>query len=69
MPRVELSRKNNADAIASGRAEILEGNVAALPWPDNRFSAGASANMFFFVPEPQKALLIKRRYAGSFHAG
>lgn len=53
---VELSRKNNADAIASGRAEILEGNVAALPWPDSRFSAGASANMFFFVPEPQKAL-------------
>ena len=53
---VELSRKNNADAIASGRAEILEGNVAALPWPDGRFSAGASANMFFFVPEPQKAL-------------
>ena len=51
-----LFRKNNADAIASGRAEILEGNVAALPWPDGRFSAGASANMFFFVPEPQKAL-------------
>ncbi len=53
---VEVSRENNAEAIAAGRAEIVQGDVAALPWEDRRFSAAASANMFFFVEQPQQAL-------------
>ncbi len=53
---VDLSRQNNAQAVAAGRAEILQGDVAALPWEDGRFSAAASANMFFFVEQPQQTL-------------
>ncbi len=53
---VEVSRENNAEAIAAGRAEIVQGDVVALPWEDERFSAAASANMFFFVEQPQQAL-------------
>ncbi len=53
---VEVSRENNAPAIAAGRAEIVEGDVTALPWEDGRFSAAASANMFFFVEQPRQAL-------------
>ncbi len=53
---VKVSHENNAQAIASGRAQIVQGDVADLPWEDERFSAAASANMFFFVEEPEKAL-------------
>ncbi len=53
---VEVSRENNAEAMAAGRVEIVQGDVAALPWDDGRFSAAASANMFFFVEQPQQAL-------------
>ncbi|PIE70578.1 MAG: methyltransferase type 11 [Deltaproteobacteria bacterium] len=53
---VDVSRENNAQAIAAGRAEIVQGDVAALPWEAGRFSAAASANMFFFVEHPQQAL-------------
>ncbi len=53
---VEISHENNAQAVAAGRAEIIQGDVASLPWEDGRFSAAASANMFFFVPQPEKAL-------------
>ncbi len=53
---VEVSRENNAEAIAAGRAEIVQGDVTALPWEDRRFSAVASANMFFFVEQPRQTL-------------
>ncbi len=53
---VEISHENNAQAVASGRTQIVQGDVADLPWEDGRFSAAASANMFFFVEEPEKAL-------------
>lgn len=53
---VALSRRNNEAAVREGRAEVVQGDVAALPWADDHFSAGASANMFFFVEKPQEAL-------------
>ncbi len=53
---VEVSRESNAEAIAAGRAEIVLGDVVALPWEDGRFSAAASANMFFFMEQPQQVL-------------
>ena len=31
---VEMSKKKNAAAIRDGRCRIMEGNVAALPFPD-----------------------------------
>ncbi len=53
---VELSGENNADSVQSGRAEIVEGDAAELPWEDNRFTAAASAHMFFFVEQPEQVL-------------
>jgi ubiquinone/menaquinone biosynthesis C-methylase UbiE len=53
---VTLSRANNEAAVREGRLQVVQGDVAELPWSDNHFSAGASANMFFFVKKPQQAL-------------
>lgn len=32
------------------------GDAAHLPWPDGSFDAALSANMFFFVDEPEQAI-------------
>jgi ubiquinone/menaquinone biosynthesis C-methylase UbiE len=53
---VELSKENNARDVETGRADIVPGDAAALPWENSRFTAVASANMFFFVEEPETAL-------------
>jgi SAM-dependent methyltransferase len=53
---VALSKKNNQQHLKQKRTEILVGNAEQLPWPDNRFTAGASAHMFFFVEQPEKVL-------------
>ena len=53
---VALAGKNNQKARDSGRLEIVQGSAEALPWDQAGFSACASANMFFFVEQPQKAL-------------
>ena len=51
-----LATKNNQRHVKEHRAEILVGNAEHLPCPDNRFTSGASANMFFFVERPEKVL-------------
>lgn len=51
-----LAMENNRPAVASGRLEIVEGDAARLPGNDAAFTACASANMFFFVPEPEAML-------------
>ena len=53
---VELSKENNAEFVKSGRAEIVEGDAAELPWKNSSFTAAASAQMFFFVEKPEKVL-------------
>ena len=53
---VELSKENNAGALADGRLEIVQGDAADLPWTDNSLSAVSSANMFFFVDKPEAML-------------
>lgn len=53
---VQLSIKNNKLAIEENRADIVQGDAVKLPWADNIFTAGASANMFFFIEQPQEAL-------------
>jgi SAM-dependent methyltransferase len=53
---VALSTKNNQRHVEQNRAEIVSGNAEKLPWADNRFTAGASANMFFFVEHPEAVL-------------
>ncbi len=53
---VELSRKNNAADFQSGKADIIRGDAAALPWESDSFTTAASANMFFFVEEPEAVI-------------
>lgn len=53
---VNLSSKNNIEAIYSGRLEITQSDAQKLPWNDNCFTCGANANMFFFIDKPQQAL-------------
>ena len=53
---VALSRKKNREYINQGRLEVLQGNAESLPWDTGTFSACASANMFFFVENPNAML-------------
>ncbi len=53
---VELARQTNAQALTEGRAEIVEGNVQALPWDDNHFTCAAGVEMLYFVEDPRQAL-------------
>ena len=54
--KVALARQRLADRIAGGTAEIVEGDAAALPWQDGRFSVVASMDSFPFFPDPERAL-------------
>jgi ubiquinone/menaquinone biosynthesis C-methylase UbiE len=53
---VELSIKNNRRYVEEGTLEIVQGKAEELPWEDERFTACASANMFFFVEDPYAML-------------
>jgi SAM-dependent methyltransferase len=53
---VELARQKNAQALSEGRAEIVEGDVRALPWDRNRFTCAAGVEMLYFVGDPVQAL-------------
>jgi ubiquinone/menaquinone biosynthesis C-methylase UbiE len=53
---VELARQKNARALSEGRAEIVQGNVQALPWDDNHFTCAAGVEMLCFVEDPMLAL-------------
>ncbi|WP_051327567.1 class I SAM-dependent methyltransferase [Desulfatibacillum aliphaticivorans] len=51
-----LARKQNREAVESGRLEVLEGDAENLPWDDEKFTCLAAANVFFFLPRPDAAL-------------
>lgn len=53
---VALSLTKNREYIDQGRLEIVQGDAGALPWESERFTACASANMFFFVENPEIVL-------------
>jgi len=54
--QLEMAQRRLADRIVAGTAEIVEGDAAALPWEDGRFSAVTSMHCLKFVPDPQAAL-------------
>lgn len=54
--QIGIARRHLGERIAAGTAEIVLGEVTALPWADDRFSAVASLNCLKFVPEPDRAL-------------
>ena len=53
---VDLAREKNARALAEGRAEIVQGDVLALPWEGNHFTCAAGVEMLYFVEDPAQAL-------------
>ncbi len=53
---VQLAEDNNRVVVREGRAEIVQGDAASLPWAGESFTACASANMFFYVEEPRQVL-------------
>jgi len=53
---VELSIKNNRPYVEEGTLEIVQGNAQHLPWKNEQFTTCGSANMFFFVDDPEAML-------------
>jgi SAM-dependent methyltransferase len=58
---VRLARETNAEAIAKGRLEILEGSAHRLPFPDEMFTCATMTGVLGFLPEPVAALAEIRR--------
>lgn len=57
---ISLAKRSNRGRIAAGTAEFVQGDSAALPWPDNRFTA-VTCNCVSCFAEPQLSLAEMRR--------
>lgn len=53
--QISLARRVLRRRIGAGTAEVVEGDAAALPWPDNQFSA-VTCNSLFCVSEAERAV-------------
>ena len=53
---VELARQKNEKALSEERVEIIEGDVAALPWVGNCFTCAAGVEVLYFIENPIRAL-------------
>ena len=58
---VAKSVKVNAEAIAKGRCEVREANVAALPFKDGQFSLATAFETVYFWPDIEKSFAGVRR--------
>ena len=54
--KATLARQRLADRIASGTAEVVQGDAAALPWKEGTFSAVTCMDAFAFFPAPERVL-------------
>ena len=54
--QLERARKDLAERISAGTAEIVKGDADHLPWEDGRFSVVTSVNAMKFFPDPVAAL-------------
>jgi ubiquinone/menaquinone biosynthesis C-methylase UbiE len=59
--QVGVARERLADRISAGTAEVVQGDAAALPWEEGRFSAVACQACLPFLPDPVRALREMRR--------
>ncbi|HZC28418.1 MAG TPA: class I SAM-dependent methyltransferase [Gaiellaceae bacterium] len=50
---VALAREVNAEAVAVGRVEIVEGEAENLPFADDTFTCAAMMQVFFFLDAPR----------------
>jgi ubiquinone/menaquinone biosynthesis C-methylase UbiE len=48
---VDLATRKNTQAVSQGRAEIVQGDVRALPWAQDRFTCAAGVEMLYFVED------------------
>ncbi len=51
-----LARRNLGDRFAAGTADIVMGDAAALPWPDDTFTVVTSMESFAGFPDPAQVL-------------
>lgn len=58
--QLQLARKRNRERIAAGSAEIVKGDSAALPWPDERFTA-VTCNCVGCFARPVESIKEMRR--------
>ena len=58
---VETSRQTCADAIAQGRADVLEGSADALPFGDKSLDVVTAFETIYFWPDLHTALIEIRR--------
>ncbi len=54
---VEKAKKFNRDMIRQGRCEVLQGNVAALPFMDEEFDLATAFETVYFWPGLEKCFL------------
>lgn len=53
---LDLTSKRNRGAVETGALELKLAEAEQLPWPDATFSVLLSANTFFFIEQPERAL-------------
>jgi ubiquinone/menaquinone biosynthesis C-methylase UbiE len=53
---VKAAKRANRQRIAAGTAKFVLGDAAAMPWPENRFSAASIIGSFVIFAEPQAVL-------------
>ncbi len=54
--KASLARRRLSDRIASGTAEVVQGEGAATPWQEATFSAVTCMDSFPFFPAPERLL-------------
>lgn len=57
---VQASKDFNADAIAAGRCEVLEGNSSALPLPDSAFDVATAFETTYYWDLPAAFAEVRR---------
>lgn len=58
---VQESRKTNEAAIEAGRCQVVQGDVAALPFEDDAFDFAMACETIYFWPDLDAALAQVRR--------
>ena len=63
--QVASAGKRLADRVRAGSAEIVRGDAATLPWPDETFTKVACMGSLEFMPAPVAVLAEMRRVLAS----
>ena len=58
---LQKARERNSDMIASGRCEVVEGNVSEMPFDDGRFDLATAFETIYFWPGLSRCFAEVRR--------